>query len=325
MANELSIPTTGLPAHIAARMGAGSALGDTVSGGITSGDAVPRISLKGSRFRIVEDGTEEVLDTTFLDVVIVGANPNVTKLWYDKAWSPDAEAEAPACFSLDGERPDSSAEKPQSDLCATCPHNAWGSKVSESGQKIKACPDNKRLAVVSPDDATGTVYLLTVTASVLGALKQYHKELINRGIPPELVITRLSFDTDASYPKLKFGFGGFVDEATTNELVDVFGSDEVLRVVGQPSAPATPAPTPKPQLVAETPAPAPAAPEPAPVAAEPAPEPTPAKTKGFGAKKAAAPATPAPAPAEPEPAPVAGDENLASKLDALMSQVGSDD
>lgn len=320
------IPTNvKVPAHIAARVGQPSALAQSLSGGIGGGGGdFPRISLKGSRFRIKDGDTETVLQETALDIVIVGANPRLSKTWYSKAWTPDAEPSAPDCFSLDGVRPSSDAENPQNDLCATCPHNAWGSKITPQGQKIKACSDLKRLAVVAANDPSGPIYLLQVTPAALKGLNQYQKELSMRGIPPEVVKTRISFDTDASFPKLMFGFGGFLDEDGMAAVDGLFGSTEVKEITGEEVAAAAPAPAPapapKPQLVKAAPAPEPEQEAPAPAAPK----------RGFGAK-AAAPAaeeTPAPAPA-PKPkaaakvaAPTA---NIADEIAALIGEANADD
>jgi hypothetical protein len=321
-----------VPAHLAGRVGVPSVLGAALTGGLSSGNSFPKISIKASRFRIVEGDTETVLDSTNLDVVVVGANPRLSKTWYAKAWSKDAEPTAPDCFSLDGVGPDPESTDPQNDMCASCPQNAWGSKVTDSGQQIKACSDNKRLAVVAADDASGPVYLLSVTPAALKGLNQYQKELSVRGIPPEIVKTRVSFDTDASFPKLKFTFGGFLD-ADTQETVDgLFGTEAVKEITGE--TPRTPVAVPK---VA---APAPVAPRPAVRAAapveEPAPAPAPAQAaapkRGFGASKPAAPAAAAPA-AKPAAkpaaaaAPAASDAatSLADEIAALVGEVSADD
>jgi hypothetical protein len=313
-----------VPAHLAARVGVPSALGAALTGGLSSGTSIPRISIKASRFRIVEGDAETVLESTHLDVVVVGANPRLSKTWYAKAWTPDSEPQAPDCFSLDGIGPDPESTDPQNDLCASCPQNAWGSKVTPMGQQVKACSDNKRLAVVAADDPSGPIYLLSVTPAALKGLNQYQKELSMRGIPAEVVKTRVGFDTDASFPKLKFSFGGFLD-ADTQQVVDgLFGTEQVKEVTGEVAR--TPAPVPqiaKPQLVA-APKAAPK-PAPAPVVEAPAPEPEAAPKRGFGAAKAAAPkpkavAKPAAAPAE---APSAA--SLADEIAALVGEVGTDD
>jgi hypothetical protein len=317
-----------VPAHLAGRVGVPSVLSAALTGGLSSGQSFPRISIKGSRFRIKEGETETVLDSTNLDVIIIGANPRLSKTWYAAQWSKDAEPTAPDCFSLDGVSPDAESADPQNDLCASCPQNSWGSKVTPTGQQIKACSDNKRLAVVSADDASGPVYLLSVTPAALKGLNQYQKELSVRGIPPEIVKTRVSFDTDASFPKLMFGFGGFLDADTQQVVDDLFGTEQVKEITGETLR--TPAAVPK------LAAPAPVAPKPAvraapPVEPAPAPAPAPAATpkRGFGASKPAA-AAPAPAPA-PKPAAKAAPAaqqsatSLADEIAALVGEVNADD
>jgi hypothetical protein len=300
-----------------------------MTGGLSSGNSFPRISIKGARFRIVEGDTETVLESTTLDVVVVGANPRLSKTWYAKQWTPDSEPQSPDCFSLDGIGPDAESKDPQNDVCASCPQNAWGSKVTPQGQEIKACADLKRLAVVSADDPSGPVYLLSVTPAALKGLNQYQKELSVRGIPPEIVKTRVSFDTDASFPKLKFTFGGFL-EADTQEIVDkLFGSDEVKEVTGESARQAVAVPKIAAPQVAPKPAVRAAVPveEPAPA---PAPAPAAAPKRGFGAPKAeAAPAAKAAAKptAKPAASVAAADDamSLADEIAALVGEVSADD
>ena len=320
-----------VPAHLANRVGVPSALAASLGGGLASGADFPRISIKASRFRIVDGGTETVLQDPTLEVVVVGANPNLSKAWYEAAWNPDAEATAPDCFTLEGTRPDPDSKNPQSDLCASCPQNAWGSRVTDSGTKLKACSDKKRLAVVAATDPTGPVYLLEVTPAALKGLNQYQRELQMRGIAPEIVRTVISFDTAASFPKLTFGFGGFIDEATQTAVDPLFGTAQIKAITGESGiAPAPVAAIAAPVApVAEVVA----APTPAP---EPVAEPAaPAATFGKPAAAEVVPAAPAPAPAvaavapvaeEPAAAPVAdaGTAGLASEITALMAEVADD-
>lgn len=315
-----------VPAHLANRVGAPSALSQSVMGGISGGgEGYPRISIKASRFRIVEGGQETVLDQVFLDVVIVGANPRLSKTWYAKTWSADAEPTSPDCFSLDGVRPHQDSTNPQNDLCASCPQNAWGSKITPQGQQIKACADKKRLAVVAADDPSGPIYLLEVTPAALKGLAQFQKELNMRGIPLEVVRTKVTFDTDASFPKLKFGFGGYIDEQTQGIVDQLFGTDSVKEITGE-AREAThqdvpPPPPPKPVLVRPATPPAPPPPPPEPVVPK----------RGFGAK-----AAPAPAPAtqpvaiaapkvapKPKKAAEPAPSSSSSLVDEIASLIGS--
>jgi len=327
-----------IPAHLARVVGQPSALSAALAGGLSGGANYPRISIKGARFRIVEDGTETVLEDTKLSVVIVGANPRLSKTYYAKQWTPDSEPVSPDCYSLDGIRPAADSTTPQHDICASCPMNAWGSKVTPLGQQIKACADQKRLAVVASNDPTGPTYLLQVTPAALKGLAAYQKELSHRGIPVEAVKTVVTFDTDASFPKLLFKFGGFLDEEEYAAVEELFGSDKVLEITGEKAAaaPEEEAPAPKPAAkVAAKPA----------VKAAPEPEPEPeAPKRGFGAKaapKAApvaeedeAPAAKPKAAAKPAAKPAAkaapkvekaGTTSLADEIAALMEDMDEDD
>lgn len=332
-----------IPAHLKDRVGnnAKTALSTAITGGISNGVNYPRISIKGSRFRIVEDGVEQVLDTITLPCVIVGANPRLSKTWYAQAWSADQDQNsAPDCYSLDGVRPASDVASPQNDLCASCPQNAWGSKVTQQGSKVKACADQKRLAIISTDDPTGPIYLLQVTPAALKGLGQYHKELSMRGIVPDIVKTVIGFDTSASFPKLKFSFGGFLDEPTQGIVDELFNTERVKEITGEAeleeAAPASAQPTSqkvvplkvtKPTVVA--------VPDPEP---EPEAQPTPAAPRrGFGAaaapaaapattvKKATTPKAKPPVVAEPEAAAAtAATDALADEIAGLIGAADDD-
>ena len=340
MANDLIPANISIPAHLAARVGVPSVLAASMVGGIGSGISFPRISIKGSRFRIVEGDVETVLESTSIDVVIVGANPRLSKTWYEKAWSPDNEPVKPDCQSLDGIAPSSDSTSPQNDLCATCPQNAWGSKINPTnGQEMKACSDLKRLAVVAADDATGPIYLLTVTPAALKGLNQFQKELTVRGIPPEIVKTKVSFDTDASFPKLKFTFGGFLDAETQAVVDGLFGTPAVTEITGEGPqqaavVPAVAPPAARKAMVTAA-APAPVV-EPVVEAAAPAPAAAPKRGFGAAAKPAAAPAAAAvqkpttvktvkPVAAKPAAEAQAAAVSLADEIAALVGEVNADD
>lgn len=306
MSNALDIPD-----HILARMQgrAPSALIAQAKSGLSSGEMVPRISLKGSRFRIKDGDAETVLEGTSIDVVIVGANSGMAKNYYAKAYDANAEATGPDCSSMDGITPVADAPHRQSDTCAGCPMNVWGSKVTPQGQKIKACADSKRLAVVAADDAGGQVYLLTVTASVLKDFNAYLTQLERRGLGVEFVRTRLSFDPNASYPKLQFNMNGFIDAGQFEAVEKAMLSTDTSIATGASRKAALPAPdAPKPMLLAPAPAPAPA-----PAAAAP---------KGFTSKPVSVPK--AEQKAEPPAGNVLTNDALANEILSLIGD-GTDD
>ena len=322
--NDIAIADVKVPAHIQKRMNQPSPLADKIGAGVTFGEAAPRISLKASRFRIVEDGEETILPETQIDVVFVGSNPRLSKVWYVSEWDPDAEATAPDCYSLDGVSPHPDAEQPQHDLCATCDSNAWGSKIAPNGTKLKACSDQKRMAVVAADNVDGPVYLLVVTPAALKGLGVYNKQLAQRGFPPDAIRTTLSFDPDASFPKLQFSFGGFLEDDAIEVVSKRTETDETRAITGERSESevlAPPAAEPKgktkpsisvvkdevedAEVVAET---------------KPAP-------KGFGKPKAAPKAEAKAAPkaeAKPEPEVAAVEDAADPDIAALLAGIADD-
>jgi hypothetical protein len=283
MANAVVPADLKVPAHLAGRIGAPSKLSDAIGSGLGSG-GVPRISIKGARFRIIDEGSETVLPSLELEIVIVGAGMGRAKMWYAKQWTPDEEPTQPDCFSINGEAPDAAAINPQSDLCATCPQNAWGSRITPQGTQIKACPDYKRLAVVSTADPAGPVYLLQVTPAALKGLQEYRKTVTLRGIPFEIIATRVGFDTSASFPKLTFNFSRFLTAEEQATIDARLGSDEVKEITGEKVTYRTK------QLAVASQPPEPVVQKIAEVAPAPAPIPAPAKAPARGFAKVMAPA-----------------------------------
>ena len=237
-----------VPAHIAARnaarqaAGTKSALASAILG--DGGFSFPKISIRAGRYRLVEDGVETVVGVT-LDVIIVGANPRVSKIFYAQAYDGNAEGVRPSCFSNDGIRPDASVTSPINASCADCPNNVLGSKMLPSGQKSKLCADQRHLAVVPAADPN-KVYALTITVSAMKSLREYFKELNNYGVNPEEAITELSFDESASYPKVVFKHKGYVPEKAMARIDALTASEDVkvaVRLAAPSGAPQIAAPT----------------------------------------------------------------------------------
>lgn len=182
---------------------------------ISAVDSVPRISLKSRRFNFIENGDVKMKTADPIHVVIVGVQPEhgMAKTFYEGEYQP-GDSSPPDCSSFDGVRPDSWITSPQSEKCATCPQNKWGSAKAMSGGKAKACRDSKRLMVVNAKNiAEGTVYTLNVTVASLKNLSNYGKELAKKGIPLEAVITTISIDEDSDWAMLHFDAAGVLNEA----------------------------------------------------------------------------------------------------------------
>ena len=205
--NAVTIFQQQVPAHILARDAAAVAAANLAVAAGTGGTQVNRISLKSSRFRLIVGGVEKVLGALHLDLVVVLGNPGVNKTFYIKNWAPGQEPESPDCQSNDGIRPSADVVNKQHATCAGCPQNEWGSKINAvTGGKIKACSDAKRVAVVAAGRLEGDLYQLSIPPASLKDFGALLKQL-NQISPPVAyndVVIRVSFDAEASYPKLKF-------------------------------------------------------------------------------------------------------------------------
>ena len=190
-----------------AKKGELSAVAKALAGG-GGGGSGKRISIKGGVFRLIADGKEvAAIEDRYLDVVIVNAASKISRTFYMKAYDPDSPA-GPDCWSADGDKPDPSAVDKQSDTCASCPQNVKGSGMGDS----RACRFSQRIAVVLANDIEGDVLQLSLPAqSIFGKeegdnrpLQAYSRWLIAQSIGPDMVVTRMKFDTKAQSPKLFF-------------------------------------------------------------------------------------------------------------------------
>lgn len=330
MTQELVPANMALPAHLR-NAGALVQANSAAMGGI-GGGSYPRLSIRGSRFRLLIDGEETVLDLTELKVVILAANPNLSKMYFDKAYDANNDEHAPICYSNDGLRPDARAEKPQAADCASCANNVWGSKITPSGSKTKLCADSKRIALMASDQLDGEIVGLNIPAASLKNLRNYVAKLDERGIPVVAVETVLSFDTDQSFPMLQMRCSRFLEQPEFDIVQQRVKEDIVQVVTGTKAQAAAAAPLPAgvPPVATVAPSPPPVV-TPPPVVAAPQPAAEPAKLKrGFGKAKAttAAPApaqAAAPAAAAPQPVQAAAvveasepDAGMAAELSSLL-------
>jgi len=299
------------------------ALAKQIEGDLSGGQSINRLSLRNGKFRFNKEGVEiGIVRADHLDIVIIAANPHVSRTWYAKAFSDTDSATRPDCYSKDGRTPEADSPSKQAELCALCPKNVAGSAANGTG---KACAYKKRVVVVSPDDIEGDAYALDVAAMGLFGedkpaakqfnLKSYIEALKSNGLIVPSVVTQLSFDDESSVPKLFFKpvrtltadewaqVAKRVDDPAVRKMLDdVDNKTEEGKPVGQPAqlaAPAAPAVDPAVEAAARKAkadkAAAKAAAKAAPVAA-PAPAAAPA-AKGFGAATAEVATAPAAAPA----------------------------
>ena len=143
-----------------------------------------------------------------INVIIVGALPKVSRIYYKEKYDPNGEPTLPNCWSNLGDKPESAAEDKQHSNCADCPQNIKGS--GEKGSK--ACRYQRRISVLVEGDSSGDVYQFNVPAkSLFGKgngnvhpFESYVKFLIANGESPDNVVTNISFDANADTMELLF-------------------------------------------------------------------------------------------------------------------------
>ena len=176
--------------------------------------SVPRVSLKGKRFKFV-NGEDESKSTDTIHVAILAVEPPgqlMNKVFYKGGYNPQDTA-PPDCASSNGIAPDAWVSDPQADTCAKCPNNMFGSAISQAGKKSKACKDSKVLWVAKPDDIQGTVYGLKVPVTSLKPMGEYGKMIKSLQVPLAAIITELTMDQDNEYPLLEFKNVGFLNQS----------------------------------------------------------------------------------------------------------------
>jgi hypothetical protein len=362
MSNALTHQLSGaVPAHIQKAFAAQKA-NAALAAGVSAG--YPIISYKGKVWHIVESGERTLVTigegrnandpAASLEAVILLANDKLNKVYYPDGYE-EGSTERPLCHSDDGILPANDAQEKQSKACGSCPHNEWGSKVSDTGSRGKACSDSRRMAIASPDDLDNPM-LLRCPAASLKALLAYGQNLDKRGWPYFALVTRIGFDSSLAYPSLTFTPERWLDEDELAAVLVKQKDDLVLTITalradqtaGTGAAPAEPeeedAFARMERQAAQPPVPTPAQAPPktraprkskaaatpdevaAAVQAEPAPEPEPAQApvarKGFGAR-----AAPAPAPVQTAPVEAVedlGDEALA-ELDGVLEGFDDED
>ena len=209
------------------------------------------VGYRGKNWRIKYRGEEQVIldargvPDAVIDVVVVGVSPGLSKQYYEKKYSEGDDA-APDCFSVDGITPDAASPKKQCASCATCPMNAFGSRITEAGKKAKACQDSKRIVVVPAADIENSGYggpmMLRIPAMSLANFSKYTGELHKFNAQPYMVKTRLGFDMDAAYPRLTFAPAGWVTDADdAAKIVDAIQDPQVERILNTEAVTLAPA------------------------------------------------------------------------------------
>ena len=241
MSDMVTIESGGLPAHLKGKTKTNNLFAAAVSVG-----GFPVISIKGKVFHIQRGDVRELVTKAgtddepapSLEVVILSVNPNKSKVYYNTGFIEGSVAK-PTCYSNNGVAPAEDAEEQQSKKCNVCPHNQWGSRITDSGGKGKACGDSMRLCVAAAGMINDPM-LLRVPAATLKTLGLYGTQLSKRGVEPQYVITKVGFDYNVAHPALTFKAVRFVEEAELALVEDTLVEeseliDQITRVTERPN------------------------------------------------------------------------------------------
>lgn len=226
MSNQIAVPE-----HLKNNAEAAARALQDAASMASSSNSVPRISLRGREFRLVEGGEEVRKIRDRMRGIILGVEPEagrMIKTWYQDGYKSGAK-EPPTCASDDGVSPSPWIQNKQAQFCAKCPKNQFGSAISPSGKQTKACRDSKRIWLVEAETQDGTdadgklkwkpittpirdrvTYGLNVTVASLKAFSEHGRTLASYGQAPCVAITEFEM-LDMEYPQLDFHLVGWVD------------------------------------------------------------------------------------------------------------------
>ena len=166
------------------------------------------IKLAAGKFKLPDGSEVAELKAVIVDFTSVN-------FFYEGAYNKD-DISPPGCFAI-GLVPtelvpsDNSPAK-QSDDCAGCPMNQFGS--SGNG---KACKNQRRLALLPPDaDEDTPLWFLNVSPTGLKSFDGYVRSVAAKySLMPIGLVTTISMDPALDYPSLRFG------DPQPNESMDV--------------------------------------------------------------------------------------------------------
>lgn len=238
-----------LPAHLANRPS--RSIAEAAMSGLNTGQPA-RVSIRRNTFTLVDAAGNEKgvpplnvggVAVMGLDVVVVDANPHLSKIYFKNKFDPSATDYAPpTCFSDNGKGASVRADEPQHTSCQVCPHNAWGSDVSVlSGRNTKACDDVKKIVVIVPGLAGGEPFLLRIPPATLKIWGKYVQTVAGQVVEGRRVdvsdlVTRITFDPQTQ-GVLNFQPVAWVDEPTVALIDALYTKQVTARMVGADDLP----------------------------------------------------------------------------------------
>ena len=276
MSEEKGGPVAGalvVPDYLKKMSGAGMNTG-AVDSLASAAMSIPRVSMRAKKFRFMEGGEEVFTANDFIEIVIFGVEPEANrfvKAYYANPYGGANQNNPPDCASDDGVRPSGWITNPQSQTCAECPKNRFGSATSRNGKPSKACRDSKRLWIARREEIgkveKPTLYALGVPVTSLKNLAEFGRAMKGMNVPISTAICKVTMDDDSEFPLISFDCIGFLPEADAKLAIE--RADKAEWRLGQVTRQAISGPVPNVALPGQ-PQPAAAAPQPG-VAAPAAP------------------------------------------------------
>jgi len=206
------------------------------------GNSVPYLSIKAQKFTAIDAvGDQRVVGKMdnrgiYADVIVVDLNPNVSKVFYASKFDPSAtEFKAPDCWSDNGIGPSEQAQSPQSSTCASCPMNAWGSQINNSGKETKACNDVKKVGVLLDGEEKPTVFLLRIPPASLKNWKVVCQMVASHNVDLNMVKMRIRFD-EQTQGVLNFELVGWIEEHQVQTILGL-QEEKLAAIVGRNDKP----------------------------------------------------------------------------------------
>jgi hypothetical protein len=217
-------------------------------------ETTPSLSIEGKNFTVILNGEKTVIQKRDADgelepvkslkVIILDAAQTRGRSYYAGAYDP-SKATMPDCWSDDSVTPSKNVKKPCAASCAACPMSAKGSRPSTRNKEGVACGQHQMIAVIPASDFTFEPLRvkLPITSVWDGknpandeackfAFKNYTDYLRAHQVDhTALLVTKLTFDKDAEYPKLLFQRDVFLNDEQIEKLIPIIQSDKVKQLI----------------------------------------------------------------------------------------------
>ena len=139
-------------------------------------------------FPAADDKEEKV--ESFIAVLM---NKSVFRAFYLKSLDETGTGTMPDCFSYDGIVPEPNCGTRQSDFCATCPNDEWGSEPKK--KKGKACRDQRLLHLLAPKYSNTLPFRMTISPTSVKEWEDFLLKLVGIKISCFAAVVKFTLET----------------------------------------------------------------------------------------------------------------------------------